>query len=76
MEGNFYRSYKSYVMCPLTIHCKGMKYKEATIIAAGFAAFGADSHKVSAYVSIKDGTPELAKELLNKLDQKGNFVPA
>ena len=74
MEGKFYRSYKTFAMYPITIHCKGMKYKEATILSAGFASFGCDIHKVSAYITLKNGTPELAKELLEILNQDGNFV--
>ena len=74
MEDEFYRSYKTFAMYPITIHCKGMKYKEATILSAGFASFGCDIHKVSAYITLKNGTPELAKELLEILNQDGNFV--
>ena len=74
MEGEFYRSYVSYEMYPVTIHCKGMKYKEATVLSAGFAAFGGNLHCVSAYVTLENGTPELAQEILEILDQNGNFV--
>ena len=70
----FYRSYLTFEMYPVTIHCKGMKYKEATVISAGFAPFGCDTNKVSAFVTLKDGSPELAKELLDILNQDGNFV--
>ena len=74
MKEEFYRSYLSYEMFPVTIHCKGVKYKEATLLSAGFAAFGCDKNKVSAFVTMKNGTPELAKELLEFLDQNGNFI--
>lgn len=74
MQGEFYRSYRSYAMFPITIHCSGMKYKEATILSAGFAAFGCDSWKVSAYITLKNGNPDLAKELLEILDLNGNFI--
>lgn len=70
----FYRSYLTFEMYPVTIHCKGMKYKEATVLSAGFAQFGCDVNKVSAFVTLKDGSPELAKELLEILNQDGNFV--
>ena len=74
MEGEFYRSYKTYSMYPVTIHCSGMKYKEATVLSAGFASFGCDIHRVSAYITLKNGTPELARELLEILNRDGNFV--
>ena len=70
----FYRSYLSFEMYPVTIHCKGMKYKEATVLSAGFASFGCDVNKVSAFVTLQNGSPELAKELLEILNQDGNFV--
>ena len=73
MEGQFFRSYKTFEMYPLTIHCKGLKYKNATILSAGFAVFGCDIHKVSAYVTLQDGDPELAKVLLDCLNHNGNF---
>lgn len=75
MDGHFYRSYRSFPMYPITIHCSGAKYKGATIVSAGFARFGEFSDQVSAYVSIKNGTPDLAQELLEKLDSEGNFIP-
>ena len=74
MNGVFYRSYETFAMYPVTIHCNGMKYKDATILSAGFAQFGCDKHKVSAFITLKDGTPELAKEILEILNNDGNFV--
>lgn len=74
MKKEFYRSYLSYTMYPVTIHCEGMEYKGATVLSAGFAAFGCDIHRVSAFVTLKNGTPELAKELLEILNQDGNFI--
>ena len=74
MKGEFYRSYNTFAMYPVTIHCKGMKYKNATILSAGFASFGCDSHRVSAYITLKNGSPELAKEILELLNNDGNFV--
>ena len=74
MKVERYRSYRSFAMFPITIHCKGMKYKGATILSAGFTGFGSDLHKVSAFVTLKNGNPDLAKELLEILDQNGNFI--
>ena len=74
MKGEFYRSYIKFAMYPVTIHCKGMNYKEATILSAGFASFGSEKHRVSAYITLKNGSPELAKEILERLNNDGNFV--
>ena len=74
MEGQFFRSYVTFEMFPLTIHCRGFRYKEATVLTAGFKSFGCDKHRVSAFITLKDGTPDLAKELLEILDQQGNFT--
>lgn len=74
MKKEFYRSYRTFEMYPTTIHCKGMKCGDATILSAGFASFGCDLHQVSAYITMKNGTPELAKRLLEFLDENGNFV--
>ena len=70
----FYRSYLTFEMYPVTIHCKGMKYKEATVLSAGFSPFGCNANKVSAFVTLKNGLSELAKEFLDILNQDSNFV--
>ena len=74
MKEEFYRSYRTFEMYPVTIHCNGMKCGNATILSAGFASFGGDVNKVSAFITMKNGTPELAKRLLEFLDENGNFV--
>ncbi len=74
MKGQFFRSYVTFEMFPVTIHCRGFRYKEATVLTAGFKSFGCDKHRVSAFITLKDGSPELAKELLEILDHQGNFT--
>ncbi len=73
MEGLFYRSYVSYEMYPITIHCKGFRYKDVEVLSAGFMAFGCDKHKVSAYIRVDKCSLDTIKELLEILDQNGNF---
>ena len=74
MKGFFYRSYNHFQMCPLTIHCAGMKYKGITVLSAGFAIFGFEHDGVSAYVTLEKGSAETAKELLAILDENMNFA--
>ena len=74
MKGFFYRSYNHFQMCPLTIHCEGMKYKDTTVLSAGFAIFGFERDGVSAYVTLEKCSAETAKELLTILDENMNFT--
>ena len=74
MKKEFYRSYMSFEMYPVTIHCKGMKCGKATILSAGFDSFDCDQHRVSAYVTLKNGDMHIAKRLLEYLDEHKNFA--
>ena len=69
----FYRSYNRFSVCPVTFHCKGMKFREATVLAAGFDLFGTAEPGVSAYISLENGTLDTAKELLSLLDRTVSF---
>lgn len=68
-----YRSYNRFPVCPVTIRCKGMKFKEATVLSAGFGLFGPSEPGVSAYITLKNGTLETASELISILDQTMSY---
>lgn len=65
-----YRSYIIHEMCPMTIHCRGVMYKGAILVSAGFRAYYSKPNQVSAYLTMIGGTAEISNELLDFMDQK------